>query len=164
SGGVGTPPVNDPTTIRILPATAVMYSGLPTTFSITGGTGAYIVTSSNQAVLQIAGSVIGSSITLVPNPVTVDTEVTLTAPDTGTASPATSIVTVKPGTVNNSITITPSSSACSPAICSGGDALVVATISQGGIPLPARGVRFDVVSGDFRFITSPAGSPETTDL
>src|SRR5258705_7770222 len=40
----------------------------------------------------------------------------------------------------------------------------MATISQGGIPLPARSVRFDVVSGDVRFITSPAGVPETVGL
>ena len=33
---------------------AVMYSGLPTTFVLSGGTGSYIVTSSNQAMLPVA--------------------------------------------------------------------------------------------------------------
>lgn len=153
------PVVNSPT-ITILPDTATMYSGLPTTFVLSGGTGAYIVTSSNQAVLPIAGGVTGRSVTLVPSPVTVDTPVTLTARDTGTATPVTATVTVRPGTVNNNVTITPSatqSAACGAAICSGGDAEVRATLSQGGIPLGARGVSFSVVSGDFRIIASGFG-------
>jgi hypothetical protein len=165
SGGVGVPPVNDPNTITILPNNATLYSGLPTTFSITGGTGAYIVSSSNQAVVQVAAqTLVGNTLTVIPNSVLVDTPVTLTARDTSTTTPASVTFTVRPGTVNNQITITPSSTqggSCSPAICSGGDAVVSATLSQGGIPLPARGVRFDVISGDVRFITSPVGAAET---
>ena len=161
SGGVGVPPVNDPNTITILPANATLYSGLPTTFSITGGTGAYIVSSSNQAIVQVAQTLVGNTLTVVPNPVVADTTLTLTARDTSTTTPATVTLTVKPGTVSNSISITPGSSACSPAICSGGDAVVATTIAQGGIPLPARGVRFEVISGDVRFVTSAAGMPET---
>ena len=162
SGAVGTP-VTDPATIRILPDTAVLYSGLPTTFTVTGGTGAYIVTSSNQAVIPVAGPMPGT-FTLIPNPVVADTILTLTARDTSTTTPATATLTVKPGTVSNNITVTPSSGDCAPAICSNGDAVVSTVISQGGIPLAARGVRFEVVSGDFRFITSPAGVPETSAL
>lgn len=141
-----------------------MYSGLPTTFILSGGTGSYIVTSSNQAILPISGGVTGGSVTLVPNPVTADTPVTLTARDTGSAAPVTATVTVRPGTVNNTVTITPSatqSSACGAAICSGGDAEVRVTLSQGNIPLAARGVSFQVVSGDFRIIVSGFGvTPE----
>lgn len=162
SGAVSAPPspvVNDPA-ITILPGTATMYSGLPTTFILSGGTGSYIVTSSNQAVLPIAGGVTGRSVTLVPAPVAGDTVVTLTARDTGSAVPVTATVTVRPGTVSNTVTIVPTStqsSACGAAICSGGDAEVRATISQGGIPLGARGVSFSVVSGDFRIIASGFG-------
>src|SRR5436190_5264322 len=165
SGSVGTPPVNDPTKITILPDNATLYSGLPTTFSITGGTGAYLVTSSNQAVIPVAtATMTSSSLTIVPNPVAADTVVTLSARDTGSTAPVSVTLTVKPGTVSNTVTVTPSSGACAPAICSGGDAVVSVLISQGGIPLAARGVRFDVVSGDVRFITSPAGAPETVAL
>jgi hypothetical protein len=164
SGAVGNPPVNDPTKITILPDNATLYSGLPTTFSITGGTGAYIVSSSNQAVVPVATTFVGTSLTVIPNPVLTDTLVTLTARDTGTTAPATVTMTVKPGTVSNTITLTPSSSACSPAVCSGGDAVISVVISQGGIPLAARGVRFEVISGDVAFITSPAGQPETLAL
>jgi hypothetical protein len=171
SGAVGPSTiVNDPTQITIQPGQctgvgatvtctnpAILYSGLPTTFVITGGTGSYILSSNNQAVLPVSGNIVGNSVTLIPNPVLTDTNVILTARDTGTTPIATAQATVKPGTVSNNITITPTgtqASTCTPALCSGGDALVSATLSQGGIPLPARGVRFDVVTGDFRFVTT----------
>ena len=167
SGAVGPPTqVNDPTRIVVQPQTAIAYSGLPTTLVISGGSGAYIVSSSNQAIIQVAGNVIGGSLTIIPNPVVTDTDVTLTVRDTGTTPTVNATVTVKPGTVANDITITPSSTQaanCTPAVCSGGDAVVSATISQGGIPLAARGVIFTTVSGDFRFITSPPGVAETLD-
>ncbi|NJD88280.1 MAG: hypothetical protein FIB05_09715 [Betaproteobacteria bacterium] len=156
-------PIVDSPTLTILPATAIMYSGMPTTFVFSGGTGAYIIASSDQAVLPAIGGVTGRSVTLVPNTVVAETTVTLTLRDTGSAAPVTATVTVRPGTVNNNITITPSSTQsadCSPAICSGGDAEVKVTISQGSIPLPARGVRFDVVSGSFDFIISAPGAAE----
>lgn len=156
-------PIVDSPTLTILPATAVVYSGLPTTFVFSGGTGAYIIASSNQAILPAIGGVTGRSVMLVPNPVTVDTEVTLTLRDTGTAAPVTATVTVRPGTVNNNIDVAFTSNACSPALCSGGDALVSVTLSQGGVPLAARGVRFEVVSGQLAVITTPAGTvPEVT--
>jgi hypothetical protein len=159
SGAVGpSPNVSDPAKITILPGTAVMYSGLPTTFSITGGSGAYVVTSDNQAVIPSPGSVLTNSLTLVANNVTAEVNVTLTVRDTGTLAPVTAVVTVRPGTVNNNIDIAYTRAACSPALCSGDDALVTVTLSQGGIPLPARGVRYDVVSGDYRLITTPAGT------
>jgi hypothetical protein len=158
-------PVVTDVAISILPGTGTtMYSGLPTTFVLSGGTGAYIVTSNNQAILPIAGGVTGRSVTLVPNPVTADTTVTLTVRDTGSALPVTANVTVRPGTVSNNVTITPSAtqpSVCGSSICAGGDAEVRVTISQGGIPLAARGVSFQVVSGDFRIIASGFGvTPE----
>ena len=158
SGAVsGPPPVSDPTKITILPATALAYSGLPTVFTVTGGTGAYIVSSSNQAIIPISGPISGTSFTVVPNPVLANTDVTLSVRDTGTAPVVSATVTVQPGTVNNDITVTSTStfgSACTPAICSGADALVTVTISQGGIPLAARGVRFSVVSGTYSFVTT----------
>ncbi len=139
----------------------VVYSGLPATFSITGGNGSYIVASNNQATVPSPGSFAGSSFTIVPNPVTTDTPVTLSARDTSGAPAVTLRLDVRTGTINNEITITPTSTqggSCAPAICSGGDALVSVTLSQGGIPLAARGVRFDATSGDYRFIvTSPTG-------
>jgi hypothetical protein len=165
-GSVSGPPLaTDPTRVTILPDTATLYSGQPTTFVISGGTGSYVVTSSNQSVVPIPGSLNPNRLVIVPNAVAIDTPVTLTVRDTGTAPLATATLTVHPGTVNNDITITPSSTQggdCLPAICSGGDAVVAVTLSQGGIPLPGRGVRFEVVSGDYRFITSPPGAATET--
>ena len=164
SGAVGGPPtVNDPARITILPAgttaaPVTAYSGLPTTFTISGGTGAYIVSSDNQAIVPISGPINGTQFTIVPNPVLASTTVTITVRDTGTAPTASSTITVQPGTVANSITITqaqPQPAGCTaPLICSGSDALVSATLSQGGIPLAARGVRFDVLAGSFSFVTT----------
>src|SRR5437868_7610639 len=85
SGAVGgPPPTNDPSRITILPAVATAFSGLPTTFVISGGTGSYIVASSNQSIVPVSGAISGSSFTVVPNPVTANTTVTLTVRDTGT--------------------------------------------------------------------------------
>jgi hypothetical protein len=157
--------VNDPTKITVQPGTgSTLYSGQPTTFVITGGTGSYIVSSSNQAVIPLSGSVRGN-LTVVPNPVTANTDVTLTVRDTSTTPAQTVVVTVKPGTINNDISITPSSTQGSNCptgtLCSGGDAVVSVTLSQGGLALSGRTVRFDAISGDYRLITSPTGiTPE----
>lgn len=162
SGGVsGSAPVSDPSRITILPATATLYAGVPTTFVISGGTGAYIVSSSNQTVVPVAGAINGNTLIVTPNEVGADTAVTLTVRDTGTTPISSAALTVRPGTVNNDITVAPSSTQglnCAPAVCSGGDALVSTTLSQAGVPLAGRSVRFDAISGDFRFVTSTAGS------
>jgi large repetitive protein len=167
SGAVSAPPtpIGDPNLITIQPPVATAFPNAPTTFVITGGTGSYIVSSSNQAVIPISGPIIGSTLTVVPNPVLADSPVTLTIRDTGTTTPATASVTVRPRIVNNTLTITPTSTqggSCAPAICSGGDAEVTATASLNDAPLVGQNVRFDVVSGDFRFITTPPGSSGET--
>jgi hypothetical protein len=153
--------------LAITPATATLYSDLPTTFVITGGSGVYTVVSSDQAVVPVAGVLSGSAFTVAPNEVAADTTVTLTVRDNAGSLPATATLTVKPRTINNAVTITPSSSqaaSCGTALCSGGDAQVSATLSQGGVPLTGRTVRFDVVSGDIGIITSAPGDTETTAL
>ena len=165
SGSVDSAPsTGSPTAIVISPSSATLFSDLPTTFVVTGGNGSYIITSSNQAVVPLAGAVNASSFTIVPNAVAQETPVTLTVRDTGTAAAATATLTVRPRTISNVVTVTPSASqsaACGTAVCSGGDAEVRVVLAQDGIPLVGRQVRFDVVSGDVRIITSPAGSAET---
>jgi len=161
--GAVTPQVVDPNTITVMPNTATLYSGFPTTFVITGGTGQYIVSSSDQATVPVSGLVSGNSVTIVPNNVVVDTTVTLTVRDTGATAPVSATLTVRPNPIANNITITATGTqggSCAPAICSGGDAVVMATISQGGIPISARGGRMSVVSGDFRFIVPPPDQAE----
>jgi hypothetical protein len=137
SGAVGgNPPATDPARVTILTGDGtVIYSEQPATFTLSGGTGAYIVSSSNPSVLSVDSAARNAtSITVVANPVPADTTVTISVRDTGTAPIATASVTVKPGTINNDIQITPSSTQSSgcPAgtLCSGGDALVSVTLSQ----------------------------------
>jgi hypothetical protein len=152
--------------ITITPSSATLYSDLPTNFVIAGGNGSYVVTSNNQAVIGFGGALTGNTLTVVPAAVGADTPITLTVTDTANHTPATATVTVKPRTVSNVVTVTPSASqsaACGSSVCSGGDAEVKVTLTQNGVPLANRPVRFDVVSGDVRIITSAAGSAETLD-
>jgi hypothetical protein len=168
SGAVSSPAAPVAVTpLTITPSTATLYSDLPTTFLVSGGNGSYLITSSDQSAVPVAGSFTGSAFTVVPGSVAADTPVTLTVRDTASASPVTAALTVRPRTVSNIVTVTPSASqsaACGTAVCSGGDAEVKATLAQGGVPLVGRQVRFDVVSGEFRIITAAAGLPESLGL
>jgi hypothetical protein len=166
SGAVSAPPTPPtPQPIVINPSTATLYSDTPSTFIITGGNGTFIITSSDQSALPVAGTFTGGNqFVVVPNEVAADTPVTLTVRDTGTSTPVTAALTVKPKTVSNVVTVTPSTSDCGTAVCSAGDAQVSVKLSLNGLPLANRTVRFDVVSGNFAVITSPAGVPESTSL
>ena len=140
-----------------------MYSDIPFTFAVTGGTGTYVVVSSDQVALPVSDVVGGNAFTVVPGPVADDTPVTLTVRDTAAATPVLVSATVKPRTTSNVVTVTPSASqsqACGASICAGGDAEVKIVLTQGGTPLANRQVRFDVLSGDFRLISSSGGGGE----
>lgn len=142
--------------IVVSPSSAVVYSDLPATFLISGGNGNYLVASSNQAALPIADTTTGHSFTVIPATVGSDTSVVLTVRDTANSSAGTANITVKPRTISNVVTITPSASqaaSCGTAICAGGDAEVAVYLTQGDVPLAGRTVRFDVVSGDLRIYT-----------
>lgn len=168
SGAVsGTPSTPATGPIALSPASATLYSSLPTEFLVTGGTGRYFITSSDQNVIPAVGLFEGSVFSIVPGTVVADTTVTLTVRDTGTATPVNATLLVKPRTVGNVVTVTPSASqsaACGTSICAGGDAEVKATLSLGGVPVRNHEVRFQVISGDFRIITSAPGAPETLGL
>lgn len=156
------PPAPGP--LSVIPATATIFSGTPTTFLVSGGTGAFSVVSSDQSIVPNAVGLAGSSFNVVANPVGADTPVTLTIRDSAGTQVSVAL-TVKPRTVGSTITITPTSSQSAncgaTAICSGGDAEVTATLTQNGVPFVGRPVLFEAISGDFRFITSSAGTTET---
>src|SRR5204862_540939 len=87
--------------------------------------------------------------------------------DSGTTPVQTATVTVKPITINNTVTVTPSASqsaACGKSVCAGGDAEVKVVLAVNGVPLTNREVRFDVVSGDYRIITGSVAGVETLAL
>jgi hypothetical protein len=165
SGAVTDPagnPAPTPTPVVVLPQTATLYSGLPTTFTISGGTAPYTLISSDQAVVNLTSPTSSTGFTVVPNEVAADTAVVLTIRD-ALATQATVTATVKPRSISNLVTVTPSASqpaACGTALCAGGDAEVAAKLTQNGVPIQGRNVRFDVVSGDLRIITSGTGTPE----
>ena len=82
------------TALAITPATADLFPGLSTSFSITGGRPGYTVFSSNNGVLPITTNVTGSTFTVTPNGVAADTAIDITVRDSLNAS-ATAKVTVK---------------------------------------------------------------------
>ena len=141
-----TPPPVAP--VSVLPATSDVFADVPTTFSISGGTGPYTLGSSNIVAVPVPG-VTGSSFTVLAKGVIADTPVTITVRDNVGAT-ATAALTVKPTTLNNTVTITPvapSGSGCGGGVCSGGDAFVGVSAVLNGIKLVNRPIRFDVVKG-----------------
>ena len=168
SGAVSAPPTPvTPSALSVSPSSSVtMFSGLPSSFVITGGSGTYFVTSSNQAVISNSDLFASNSYSTIPNDVSADTNIALTFADTGGSTPVSVPVVVKSRTVSNVVTVTPSPSqaaSCGTSVCAGGDAQVSVKLAQNGVPLTNRLVRFDVISGDVRFITSPADQPEQDD-
>src|SRR5829696_3277608 len=67
SVSTGPAPVTGP--VAVLPGSATIFSEIPTTFQVAGGSGTFIIASSDQAVLPVSGTFSGSSFTVVPNTV-----------------------------------------------------------------------------------------------
>lgn len=165
-GGSGAP--NNPFTptppaapaLTVLPATSTVYSGVPATLTITGGTAPYSVFSSNSAVLPVTQVVAGGTVVLLASDVAADTPVVVTVQD-AVGKTATANVTVKPATLLNTFTVTPNIAACgTSAICSGqtGTASITLKAPGGGVG-SGRQVRFDVVSGAFSIATNTPAQP-----
>ncbi len=142
----------------IAPASASGYSGVPSLFTVTGGTPPYAVTSGNVALLQVPQSVSGDTFAVLPGTVATATPVSFTVTDTlGRAASAT--LTINPAVLfPASITITgnPNCAASGATLCSGQDGLASVTVTgAGGVGLAGRQIRFDVVQGDYSI--SPPG-------
>ena len=158
-GGVSGPAVTTGA-LAITPVSATVYSDVPAQFVVTGGTPPYFITSSNGTVLPVpAGAFNYNNLTVIPTSVGSDTSVTLSATDAKNSTTVTAALTVKPRTISNVITVTPTVS-CSGGVCPGGDATVTAVLTQAGVPLANRTVDFRIVSGDLRII-APGVQPET---
>lgn len=153
-------PLPAPGPITITPSTAVLYSGQPTTFEIQGGTGTYSVTSSDQATIPVVSS-IGHTLTIVPRAVNAESPVTLIVTDDVHSSQVTASLTVRPTTVQNTVSVTPTSDACRPGVCTGGDAEVAASLSINGQPIASSPVRFEVLSGPALFNGQPTFTTTT---
>src|SRR2546428_2800875 len=159
------PPPTVPGPLTILPSSATVYSNTPATLTVVGGVPPYFVVSSNTAILPVGASVTNGPIVLLPANVLADTAVLITAQvSAGTKTTAT--VTVKPAPIFNTLTITPASAACGAnAICSGQTATAKVTVTGlGGVGIPNRQVRFDVVSGAFAIQSNDPANPLVSTL
>jgi hypothetical protein len=154
------PPPPPPGPVFVLPATLTVFSNTPTTLTISGGAAPFSVFSSNPAVLPVAQTSTNGIIVLLPGNVTADTTVLITVQD-AIGQRASSTVTVRAAPIFNTLTIKPTSAACgSNTICSGQTGTVSVTVlGPGGVGIPNRQVRFDVVDGDFAIQSNNPATP-----
>src|SRR5258706_2995514 len=159
------PPPTTPGPLSILPSAPTVFANTPATLTITGGVPPYFVVSSNTAILPIGASVTNGTIVLLPANVLADTAVVITAQDSaGTKASAT--VTVKPAPIFNTLTITPASAACGTnSVCSGQTATAKVTVTgAGGVGIPNRQVKFEVVTGAFAIQSNDPATPLVSTL
>jgi len=167
SGAPNNPYAPGPSTpgpLSVLPAIVTAYSNTPVTLTISGGAPPYFVVSSNSAILPVASTSNGT-IVLLPGNVITDTTVTITVQD-AIGQRATSTVTVKAAPIFNTLTIRPNSTSCGAnAICSGQTGTATVTVTgPGGVGIPNRQVRFDVVAGAFGIQSSNPATPLVSTL
>ena len=150
-----------PGPLVVLPAAATVYSGFPTTLTVTGGVGPYFAYSSNATILPVSQAVAGNTVLILAANVAVDTAVTITVQDAlGTIAQA--ILTVRAAPLlSELITITPNGDcAVGTALCSGGTGTATVKVTApGGAGIPGRQVRFDVVFGAYALQTTSPAQP-----
>ena len=154
------PPPTTPGPVTILPAVTVVYSNTPASLTVTGGSPPYVVVSSNSAILPVQQSNTTGTIVLLPANVVSDTAVVITAQDS-LGQHASATVTVKAAPIFNTLTVKPASAACgNNSVCSGQTATASVTVTgPGGVGIPNRQVRFDVVTGQFGIQSSDPANP-----
>jgi hypothetical protein len=165
SGAPNNPYAPGPSTpgpLTLLPDTATVYSGIPTTLTVDGGQAPYLAFSSDSAVLPVTQAVPGNSILLLASNVGADTAVTISVQD-ATLKKVSSTITVKAAPLlPNGITITPNGDCAIGAatLCSGGTGIAsVIVTAPGGGGIPGRQVRFDVVAGAYQLQTANPAVP-----
>lgn len=144
-------PEASPAPLALLPNTAIVFSGVATSLTVSGGTPPYSAFTTNSAVLPVTKAVVGGAIPLLAAPVTADTPVTVSVQDASNTI-ATATVTVRPAALLNTLTIKPNLPDCDAgAICSGqsGTATVQLQLPGGG-PAAGRQVRFDAYAGPYK--------------
>jgi hypothetical protein len=153
------PPTPGPITIS--PPAITVYANSPATLTIGGGSPPYQAFSSNPAILPLAQAVSGSTVVLLPGPVTANTVSIVTIQDSIGSPAATATVTVSPAPIFNTLTVTPARSACGAnAVCSGDTATaLVQVLGPGGAGVPNRQVKFDVVTGAYGILTTNPAAP-----
>jgi len=148
-------------TLVVLPATADVFSGVPATLSITGGSPPYTAVSSNASVLPVP-STVSTTVPLLAANVTAATPVVVTIQDS-TGQTASATLSVKPSVLlPASITITgnPNCSASGAQLCSGQDGSATVTVTGGtGASVAGRQIKFDVVVGTYSLVATNSAVP-----
>jgi hypothetical protein len=151
-----------PGPLTLLPDTATVYSGIPTTLTADGGQPPYLAFSSDSSVLPVTQAVPGNSILLLPSNVGADTAATITVQDS-TGKTASSTITVKAAPLlPNGITVTANGDCAIGAttLCSGGTGIATVIVTApGGGGIPGRQVRFDVIAGAYQLQTANPAVP-----
>ncbi len=156
-GGGGVAPVQSTNTAPVInPGAPDLYELTPVTITVTGGKAPFRVFSANASVVPAPAGAVNNVFTLTSNPVQADTTIKITVQDS--SNPIQSIdfnVNVHASQLNNSITVTPTTGgqSCGSSVCSGGTATITTTSSRNGVVQRDKAVKFDVVSGDFQFVT-----------
>ena len=157
------PPVTPP--VQVLPASITVYPGTPATVTVSGGVPPYRAFSSDSTILPVATNVSGDTIVLAANTVTAAATITLSVQDSATSNPFNASVNVQPAPLLPSlITVTgnttPGCDSTTATVCSGstGTARVKVT-GNGGVGIPGRSVRYDVVQGTFQLVSTNPAQP-----
>jgi hypothetical protein len=157
------PPVIPP--LVLLPTSLTVYAGTPATLTVSGGLAPYRAFTTDASVLPVASIVSGNTIVLAANNVTAATTVSITVQDTRGTLSAPAAITVTPAPLLASLIAINSNPnpACASAIgnlCSGstGTATVKVT-GNGGVGIPGRSVKFDVVQGSFSIVSTNPAQP-----
>jgi hypothetical protein len=172
-GGAKDPFDNGPPAPSLIvnPTSLNIYSNIPSVLTISSGVAPFQIFTSDSIVLPVNTVVSGALVTLVPSNVNADTPVTVTVQD-GLGRRVAVAVTVKPATLVGSTQIVPlSNSTCGAAaasgaaatgptgVCSGETATAKVTVRAANTSvIPNRQVRFDVVYGNFQFVTDANGA------
>jgi len=159
SGAVSAPDPATGTPLSVFPGAADVFPDVPTTFTVSGGTPAYTIFSSNSVALPVTSAVSGTTFTIVPAAVSADTAVDITVRD-ATNKSIVAKANIKPSTLINQVTFTPiapTGTGCGTGICSGGDAQVVVRAALNGIVLKSRPIRFELYQGSFKIVTPGTG-------
>ena len=124
SGAPNNPYAPGPTVpgpLVVLPPSATVFGGVPTTLTVTGGLPPYSAYSSNATILPVAQAVAGSTVLILPSNPGPDTGVTITVQDSA-ATIATAALTVRAAPLlPNLITITANGDCTAgTSLCSGG--------------------------------------------
>jgi len=155
------PPPTVPGPLVVLPPTATVFAGVPTTLTVTGGRPPYSAYSSNATILPVAQAVAGSTVLILPSTPGTDTGVTITVQDSA-ATIATASLTVKAAPLLPSLITITANGDCTAgtALCSGGTGSAsVKVTAPGGAGIPGRQVRFDVVFGAYALQTTNPAQP-----